>query len=677
LIVAALVAWRGMAHAADCAAAATNEVQTSICGSYPGDAIAVDLSAVRGDSSTVTCKGTTAAATNRIAVFQQLPPAERKIPAEKPGYKLDAKTARWSAVVDSGRDCPNLVYALYAPVTAPGDPNSPKDALEETRKALFSTLSKASAPTDAPRILKEYRERIAERNGLVAQLPGTSTGAEAVAAEALQILGQLVVDRATAQAFQVIKKRLLELLQCKDDYTSDRGFNKTCRVLMPLRIEDIAMSRDALIGALVSDVITHVEGTLKDNQKLKTAVSASLGAVVATAVVPLVAEPKSVLDDTVARKVLNAVVTYASSDLANKTEALTPAEKAMAVGVLAYVQCLNPPSLPDQGADPAKLLAACDVGANVVKLAAAETAIIPAAQALAQNLVIIATPTPKGTDVRPRLIVAVDTVFDSSCMVLRDIDAKATPTFLCDDPSTQIKSWQDIFAVARPIIDDAVARDTNALIAATVHALQVSDGTLVAADTNRVFVLIGGLLDYTATYTTPQTDGTSDSLHDQRTKILASLTTAMTNRTGRVGDTIASFSGALRLMGGGRISLADSNNHVFLGPLSLPLGFSVTTLGKPKNGCGGCGFHLQVDPVDLGQYLSYDGKATVAKPELEDALSPSLTLGVAWGTSMPFVIGLTVGYSPHFEIDPATPTHKGTFNAGLSVGINVPLLDVN
>ena len=54
-----------------------------------------------------------------------------------------------------------------------------------------------------------------------------------------------------------------------------------------------------------------------------------------------------------------------------------------------------------------------------------------------------------------------------------------------------------------------------------------------------------------------------------------------------------------------------------------------------------------------------------------------VSAGVACGTGLPFVIAPTVGYTPKFQIDPNQPDKRGAFDVGLSVGIHVPLIDLN
>ncbi|HTA18440.1 MAG TPA: hypothetical protein VK989_04065, partial [Polyangia bacterium] len=442
--------------------------------------------------------------------------------------------------------------------------------------------------------LRNYRSAVAQSSGVVRTASGVSTGAvDSVAQEAVQILGQIVVDRASAQAYQLIKDKLLELLGCQSDGTSTKHhFDATCGLLVPLRIEDVASSRDALLAAVVVDVVKSIENKVSGNKTWNDALNSTFASLLATGVIPLIARPKNTIDDTVARTILDALLTYATNDIGQEPK---PGEKALVVGLTAYLQCLHPGGdQPGDLGDPAKVLAACDVGANVDGLTTDPT-IRPAAHAAAQALVAAGTPTPTGGDPHVRVVHALDLTFSSGCMVLRDTATGVTPRFACDNPMT-LTTVVDALALMQPIADDAVLGETNALIAATVHALQLTNSDLESKDANRVFILVGGLLDYAATYTAT-TGTTTDDLHTQRTKILESLTTSMTNRTGRAGDTILSIGGALRLVAGRTWSADSSSVHAFYGPLSLPLGVALTHL--PSGSCP-LGIHIQIDALDLG-----------------------------------------------------------------------------
>lgn len=231
-----------------------------------------------------------------------------------------------------------------------------------------------------------------------------------------------------------------------------------------------------------------------------------------------------------------------------------------------------------------------------------------------------------------------------------------------------------MLALTQPMVVSLIQRDTNSLITAITHALDVigADKTL-AKDRKRIFALLGGLLNYAETYLPRKSadaaasSTTESSLHEQRTKILESLTRTMTDRAGREGDCVWSLGGALQAVVAARIPLEKHESIALHGSISLPLGFGVQTVGG--------GIHFMVGIVDLGQYVSWDSSFEVAKPYAEDALSPSLSLGYAWGDSFPLFAAATAGYSPHYRF--SSTSSKGSLNVGATLGFYVPLLDLN
>jgi hypothetical protein len=694
------------AFADDCATPVKSELK-SLCGGF-GGTLQADVAGVPGLAAQAPVKCAAGGTGDRVVVFARDESlAAQKPPSTRNGLLLDPNFPGWNPV-SSAVSCSNLYDAVYGPPSgadsrpAAGKPvNSSPVTLKRLHDAINAPpKSGREAPEAAHDALKAYRAMVASSGGTVADnVQGTSTGLFTGAAEeTLQILGTIVADRASAQAYALLKDKLEELLHCQPNSTSTAGFNATCKVLAPLRLQDIAMSRDAFMAALVSDGLSFIE-TKVDFQNV---VDPILGSLAASVIVPLVVKAQQAHDDSAVRQIIDALVTYAERVLPDSS--LTQQQSVVAVGVTAYVQCITP----DTAADITKLLGLCDVGANVSKLAGSDTAILPAASLLAHDLVFMAMPTPRGGDVRPRIVRAVDAVFGTTCMLLSPpIPAPppipptptpapsgtspaaqtlpptpSAPQLACAIPaSSPIRTAQDALALAQPIIDDAIDGDTNAMIASLVLAMQYVNATLSDHDKRRVFAIIGGLLDYAATYTGPpaSTSGSTsssgaDTSHDQRTKILESLTTMMTDRTGREGDVVASLGGSLRLIGGGRIGLQTSGG-TFLGPVSLPLGVAITQI-PGTTGCK-CGVHVELDAVDLGQYLSWNKGPSVATPQAEDALSPSATIAVAFGPTMPFVVGATVGYSPSFVLDASKPDAKGTVNVGLVLGVDVPLIDLN
>jgi hypothetical protein len=186
----------------------------------------------------------------------------------------------------------------------------------------------------------------------------------------------------------------------------------------------------------------------------------------------------------------------------------------------------------------------------------------------------------------------------------------------------------------------------------------------------RALKVITALLQYAATY---GKDAGEQAQQDRRA-ILEAFTEEMTSREGRRGDTIFSLGGSLRLSPGVKTNFEDI---VIGGPVSLPLGLGLSHLAESE---GAPGFHMEISVFDLGQYASVDGVTgddgvAGAEPELEDALAPSLRLGVQWGTDLPVILAASAGWVPHYE--GFESAKNGALTASLNLGIYVPLFDVN
>lgn len=111
----------------------------------------------------------------------------------------------------------------------------------------------------------------------------------------------------------------------------------------------------------------------------------------------------------------------------------------------------------------------------------------------------------------------------------------------------------------------------------------------------------------------------------------------------------------------------------FWGPLSLPLGFGLDYLQERHRG----GLHVEFSVLDLGQYLSWDQGGQVATPDLTDAFAPALTLAWYWGRETPMFVGVTGGYSPGFDFDRTDDELRGSWNVAATLGVYIPLLDLN
>jgi hypothetical protein len=546
--------------------------------------------------------------------------------------------------------------------------------------------------------------------GVPALSSGTSQGLEDAAAEALQILGQIIVDRATAEAYRLLKDKLEDLLGCTTaspgtpangsstsssqqpglgasstsqaappaapspaaPATTSFTFPATCKVLGPLRLQDIATQRDALFGALASDGFTYMETKLVGGNAEASKIA--VGTVLTSVIVPLVARPKLLADNAQAQAVVGEVLAYvdtidSGNDVVSEdtVKTLRPAQTALVAGVLAFTRCAEEAAAPTSP----KPIASCDFVTYANNYSSGTPAAEPAARAVAAQLVAAATlTTSQGQpDNRQRVVRAVDALFDSACMLDADLP---TPLFACPSvdsiaPGTKLTLGQ-VLGIIQPIFDGALDGDSNATITALARVVEFYATSAYQKTNQRAFLLLGSLVQYAATFA--ETSGaTAQQLHDQRTQILESLTQDMTDRTARDGDSIFSFGGSLRLVGGARLGGAPP---ALLGPLSLPIGIGFDQVSSGN----GAGLHLEFGIFDLGQYIAYDNKATVNTPKVADAVAPSFTIAAGWGKSIPVILGATASYSPTFALSPTKDT-KGTLNVGLTLGMYVPLIDMN
>jgi hypothetical protein len=506
----------------------------------------------------------------------------------------------------------------------------------------------------------------------------------AATAETLQILGQIVVDRASNKAYGLLQDTVERLLDCSNKAPAPAApaetpaapsaaaapaalpqttkFPATCAAVASLRIQDLAMAPTVLFNAFAKDLVNYI-GT-----NWPGAASKALAAGVFTsAVVPLVAKPTIGQDATI-RAIIDGMSSYVASQ--DDVTKLNASQEAVVLGVVAYAKCVA------LGDGKKTSLAQCDMSSIVDQLAGKDhDASKPAARILAGRLLSIATAT--ATD-KQRVQVAVDTFFDTSCMLELNVDQ---PVLGCADIDTitNLKvpnlAANDI-AFLEASVDAAVAVDSGRLVVVASKYLELVLDQDANLKKKRALRLLGGLLDYGATFadsSSPQDQVSQSKVHDQRTKILESLTTDMTDRTGREGDDIFSLGGALRLVGGARVG-ANTSGTALYGPISLPLGIAYTHVAKRANICG---IHVQLDVFDLGNYVAFDQGPKVKTPDLGDAVSPSLSVGAACGTGLPFVIAPTIGYTPQFQIDPNQSDKRGAWDVGLSVGVHVPLIDLN
>ncbi|MGE0398774.1 MAG: hypothetical protein AB7T06_18850 [Kofleriaceae bacterium] len=544
--------------------------------------------------------------------------------------------------------------------------------------------------------------------------PLTENGATSIATEAVQILGQIVVDRASTAAYAMLSSKVKTWLKCN----AETPFKATCEVVGNLRLQDLAMAPDLLRGALAKDALAYVD-ILKKKVIDKVSVAPSpssgpspmrvvLGAntggsadpcadqskardvrctiqrAIETHILPSISRPVS---DLIGHSAESAIRDLVSRGLDKLEDAATNGyckmdkdrDRILALSAASFAACHVEKG---EASTPCSIMqfveqidGECDVDDRLLPEQLSSARSIAGHFWAAVNLNIKnAQP-----DHAKRILSALEGSFEVACMYA--VENAAGP-FTCEiDPvpiDPQTKKIKDLtpaesVAIARDTTLAAATRNGASFAAAFVRALArmlPADHT----DYSRGLRVLATITAYASTYTDP--DESADKAHSRRTELLESLTADMTQRTDRAGDTILALGGSLRLVGGVRIGNKDAGKRdkALWTPLSLPLGFSLDCLGeKSKHG-----FHMELSVLDLGQYLTWENGPELAEPSLGAALSPSITLAYAYGRELPFIVGATAGYTPTFDFDSDVDTDEvGAWNVGLTLGVYVPLFDFN
>lgn len=509
------------------------------------------------------------------------------------------------------------------------------------------------AATDAASALEAFRREPMRLSRSV--VSGVSQSAPGIASEALEIAGQLVVDRASTKGFHVVQSRLTEAFEC-DETTSQ--FLETCAVVKALRIQEIAMAPELITRALGKDLLDETEPPANET-------SGALVTSVFELVKALVTRPKPERI-VAARTVLNAFVHYIK-DI--EISGSSNAQKALLYGTLVAAKCVADTDDPTKGP-------ACDVRQRLVEWEVAEP-VRPAAAELAERLLVLSK---DGISNNDDLAFLIGTTAEAACMVTAPVDSETAdqvvPRLECPSLGSlkSLSSTRNKIAIWRRFALAVVTGDAAsfALTASRVAQLRWDDAE--NEDKRKKIVrairLFAALTGYAGTYASADDGQEGATKHEQRTKILESLTNDLSNRLERQGDWVASLGGSLRVAGGARFA-TTSNDVAVLSPISLPLGLAVTRLTD-----GGPGFHLQVDVVELGNYVSLTKGPEVKEPEVEDALALGASVGLAWGTSDPLVLTASASYAPFVGVNKDSDD-KGVLSVSLNFGVHVPLLDLN
>ncbi len=459
--------------------------------------------------------------------------------------------------------------------------------------------------TDIEAQIKGYRDA---RVGAIAN--GSS-----VTGELVQILGQIVVDRASQRAYSLITKRLKRWLRCgvaepadPADPTGLRSylvFDETCRLLDDLRLQDLTMVPDRLRAALIQDGLASVRNAYRRVPTRLASVDSigSLRVVLApdsengtkeldcTAaypvgspedirctiqvaaekrIAPLLARLPSSINgheiDLYVRQLIDKGLSRLEQTGADKFCDLKGRQRIMATVGVAFAACQA------SNADQCSIM---DVVHKFDAKCESTKRLDPARLAYAQSIAghlwdAVTLIKNSASDHEKRLVAGIEGSFEIGCMYAVNDDnfetkIAAAATTTTEAPSLSTVPYRcEILDAANLRAQPLTSSEALAIARDLMLAGAQRDGTALAAVAARTITRLTSKEDdkkkgvrllstITAYAATYGGNGDPKDAHDRRTALLESLTKDMTERTDRDGDKITSLGGSLRIVAAWRI----------------------------------------------------------------------------------------------------------------------------
>lgn len=252
-----------------------------------------------------------------------------------------------------------------------------------------------------------------------------------------------------------------------------------------------------------------------------------------------------------------------------------------------------------------------------------------------------------------------------------------------------------LFSAARTFVASAVEGNVPELIVTLGGLVQNLLGRLPdgqRASVTKALQLVAAVTAYASSYSG---DAKLDDAkaHEARKKAIENLIDAAANRNERNGEWVFSLGanvGASLI--GGQYLAAQSSFQGSYPHLALPIGVAAQWLPQGAScrvGHHDCtryiGFHAQLSPIDLGQFVAYDGTFQITSTRWSNFVTADVQLGMLLGKpSSPFMLGLDLRWSPTLfsqetvsSADGSATDHGGVFRFGLFFGYYVPFFDFN
>jgi len=535
-------------------------------------------------------------------------------------------------------DAPESMATGDDPSTTDADT---RDLLMKQDEDIAQALSNGDRRGDLETMIKKRRD-LAQK-ALWERL-GSQINSEPLGT-ALQVLGQVVVDKALESGWSLVTRRIDELAGCGNEGDSEEApLKNTCDALADIDIRDLIAKPETLVGAALQDLF-GLEGDDASTGKLFTVLRGLSWKSIAAAWKTQSLEGAATHIHTIFKERL--VEVYAEHPTC-KDLASVPEKATWALGKCLVYQL--------DRCEIANTLAKCEID-----------------PALQPQVLAIVSGWQESSSPKAMTRNAVNLVF---AIELLDTATprKETLTFLQD------------------IIVGAIDRDANRALSAAgkLFALIVSKTSSTSDETDGECKASSGKWDRAACgrelfkflIAVAQTEADDASAH---TAAVKGLIARLTRRAGRRSGAVISLGGSFALIGGARLAREPGGraDWTYASPIHLGLGFGLDTYHSHEK----AGLHVELSAVDLGQYVAIsDGNVAVAKPDLRAAFAPSAKVGVHFALKeTPLFLALFGGASPFIRTVPVDDTNTGaqvagdrmTWTAGLTLGIYVPFLDFN
>lgn len=535
--------------------------------------------------------------------------------------------------------------------------------------------ARSGAPQDICKPALASRELSAVRNCINGAIPSELQMGGGATELVFQTIAQVVIDRATQSAWDLLTAQLRGWLGCQPNASS---FAKTCGLLANLRMQELVAQPDSLLTAVAVDLLDVVKDQLPlapDKNKIGTVpqhLAATLGATgdvlnvfvdsfkqnwkqdgMKDPVGAAGASFKQIMLDQLTQMAIHTTCESAMADSANWGSILPAAEWILGTCLL---------STPSTETNFKARLAKCTIEASVKECHKADK---DSAKQRVKDQVY-------EKRVKEYISIITNMMSDTKqvkwFLHLPFMVARDAPSSCLENPTTPDSfSCQQVdkaLDALETLVFGIYGKDWIKITAGAADLLATLNGP---AQKNKDAYL-KALQVVTAISQLAYHSKDSPDDGKARRDVLENLMKSLVNRKNRVGW-VLSLGGSFGVAAAYRAALNELGTAGLQAPFALPLGFGLQQYQAGHD----CGFHLQVSVLDIGQYVAWEGKDfSVKPPNLQDAVSFSVNFGIWFGNrQIPIFVG------PRFGVAPFARGGTPSLFAGGLFGAYVPFLDFN